>query len=90
MDDMKEPAKDGGKFIPDVGPPPETMGLRDWFATAALEGMLCNGFTPNEVQHGGTYPEKAYMLADMMLAARAAIAKATSSPPLGGSPQSTP
>ena len=46
-------AQDGGRAFPrtadqiddgEVG-----MTLRDYFAAAALQGMLCNGFMPNQV-----------------------------------------
>lgn len=52
----------------------EGMSLRDYFAAAALQGMLCNGFMPSEVsQHGHTpydYPGAAYEIADAMLKRR--------------------
>jgi hypothetical protein len=48
--------------------------LRDYFAAAALQGMLCDGFLPNQagVNHADkdAFTKAAYKLADGMLAAR--------------------
>jgi hypothetical protein len=54
------------------------MDLRDYFASKALQGMLCNGFIPSRVKPEGSvlqaynYAEVAYKLADEMLEARKA------------------
>lgn len=41
------------------------MSLRDWFAGMALQGMLANGFMPNQ-----DYTRAAFKLADNALKAR--------------------
>jgi len=51
------------------------MTLRDYFAAKALQGMLCNGFMPDEaekpeVKGGYSYTKAAFNLADKMLKAR--------------------
>ena len=50
----------------------EGMSLRDYFAAAALQGMLCNGFRPDEVwaNSNSSYSKAAYVLADRMLRER--------------------
>lgn len=85
---MSDERKDGGPAFPNrirFGPDGQCansnaeiaggMSLRDYFASAALQGMLCNGFIPSTVsQHGCVpfdYPGAAYELADAMLKAGA-------------------
>lgn len=47
------------------------VDLRDYFAAAALQGMLCNGFMPRAMlSEGYTYERAAYAIADDMLKAR--------------------
>lgn len=50
------------------------MSLRDYFAAAALNGMLSNGFMPGIVSHSEKLPldyvGAAYELADKLLAER--------------------
>lgn len=46
------------------------MSLRDYFAAAALQGMLCNGFMPVNFADRN-YIGAAYAMADAMLAERA-------------------
>lgn len=63
-------------FMPDSIGDCSGMELRDHFAAAALQGMLCNGFIPSCAQPEGSilqkydYPAIAYMLADQMLEKR--------------------
>lgn len=61
---------DGGPAFPDEGK--QGMSLRDYFAAAAMQGMLASGIT---VDIDGDYMFErragvAYALADAMLAAR--------------------
>lgn len=55
----------------------DNLGLskRDWFAGMALQGMLCNGFMPNQYLRGGNTPDwdyvtASYAMADAMLKER--------------------
>jgi hypothetical protein len=50
----------------------EGMTLRDYFAAKAMQGMLCNGFRPDQchVADVWDYSAAAYLLADQMLKAR--------------------
>ena len=46
---------------------PESVTLRDYFAAAALQGLLAN---PNQIKSWREYVECAYQTADVMLKAR--------------------
>lgn len=51
-----------------------TISLRDYFAAKALQGMLCNGFMPDQIAQNKDrtfdYTKAAFALADKMLKAR--------------------
>lgn len=74
---MSEKAKDGGQAFPCARPElgwADGMTLRDYFAAAALQGMLSNEgvsseFTTEAFEKAA--PKAAYALADRMLEARA-------------------
>lgn len=48
---------------------PESVTLRDYFAAAALQGLMAN---PNQIKSWREYVECAYQTADVMLKARKA------------------
>ena len=48
---------------------PESVTLRDYFAAAALQGLLAN---PNQIKSWREYVECAYQTADVMLRVREA------------------
>jgi hypothetical protein len=50
------------------------LTLRDWFAAMALQGMLCDGFIPNQAgvkqEDPKAFSKAAYKMADAMLGER--------------------
>jgi hypothetical protein len=70
--------KAGGAAFPTImeNADDDGMTLRDYFAAKALQGMLCNGFMPDQVSQPSNetydYTRAAYQLADAMLKAREA------------------
>lgn len=68
--DAKQPLNDGGPAFPnkdELGNMVKGMTLRDYFAAAALQGLLAAGNTKGAYS---TFAEHAYAAADAMLAAR--------------------
>ena len=67
---MSQPINDGGPAFPTMDPNEHYrlmgMTLRDYFAAAALQGLLCNGGGPS--WDGDA--KNAYQAADAMLKAR--------------------
>jgi hypothetical protein len=67
--------KAGGTAFPTIAENADDdgMAVRDYFAAKALQGMLCNGFMPDQVSNETyDYTRAAYQLADAMLKAREA------------------
>ena len=74
--------KDGGQAFPLGGSDIRGMTLRDYFAAAALQGMLASDAGMGDVEETGVFPfhhdhaikgtaARAYKIADAMLAERA-------------------
>ena len=72
---MSNQINDGGPAFPNVPPDSQYsdwdkgMTLRDYFAAAALQGLMAN---PNQIKSWREYVECAYQTADIMLRVREA------------------
>ena len=77
---MSEPFTDGGPAFPfrhkHLDPPgwrvtfAEGMSLRDYFASAALTGLLADPNVSGDASHAGQLALACYIIADAMLRAR--------------------